>query len=173
MAEVIEISRERFDHRNQDDFKFKADPGITREIVELISHSKKEPAWMLQKRLKCFEIFQSLHLPTWGPDISTLDLSKITFYAEPNAMTNARSWDEVPAEIKRTFDKLGIPEAERKALAGVGAQYESINVYHNIKKELKDQGVIFEDFDYAVQHYPDLVKKYFMTKCVPPTLHKY
>ncbi len=173
MTEVIEISRERFDHRNEEDFKFKAEPGLTREIVELISRSKNEPAWMLQKRLRAFDIFQSLQQPAWGPDLSALDLRKITFYAEPNAKVNARSWDEVPEDIKKTFDKLGIPEAERKALAGVGAQYESMNVYHNIKKELQEQGVIFEDFDYAVQHHAELVKQYFMTKCVSPSLHKY
>ena len=173
MSRIIEISRERFDHKNEERFILKANPGISIEVVKLISKSKNEPEWMLQKRLKCLEIFNSMPNPSWGPDISKLDLRNITFFATPDSKSNADRWEDLPEDIKNTFEKLGIPEAERKALGGAGAQYESVTVYHSLKKNLKEKGVIFEDFDYAVQNYPELVKKYFMTKCVSPYLHKY
>lgn len=167
------ISRDRYDKANENQrYTFIAEPGITEDVVRKISEHNNEPDWMLQHRLKCLEIFKKSKLPTWGPDLSKLDLNKITYFLTPDAQKNATSWDDVPEEIKKTFDKLGIPEAEQKVLSGVGAQYDSMNIYHNIKKELKDQGVIFEDCDVALQKYPEIMKKYFM-KCVPPTLHKF
>lgn len=174
MAEqILEINRERYDQRNEEKLVYKANPGISREIVVEISKSKNEPEWMLKRRLQCFEIFQKLPIPSWGPSLKELNLDNIIFFMRPDAKKNARSWDDVPPEIKRTFERLGIPEAEQRALGGVGAQYESEVIYHNLKKELEDQGVIFVDCDVALQEHPELVKKYFMTSCVPPTLHKF
>ncbi|MBI4141027.1 Fe-S cluster assembly protein SufB [Candidatus Woesearchaeota archaeon] len=173
MAEAITITRELFDHADTENITFRVPPGLTKETIIAISNYKNEPDWMLQKRLEAFETFQRLPMPNWGPDISSLDLNKITYFAIPNAKNNSTDWDELPQEIKRTFDKLGIPEAEKTALAGVGAQYESSVVYHSIKKEWEDKGVIFLDMDVAIQEHPELVKKYFMTQCVPVSLHKF
>jgi Fe-S cluster assembly protein SufB len=169
----FDITPQTFDHKNKEDFIHKADPGLNREVVEMISKYKKEPEWMLQKRLKCLDIFNELKMPEWGPSLKDLDLDKITFFADPNSPKNAKSWEDLPEDIKNTFEKLGIPQAERDALAGAGSQYESQIVYHNLKKEWAEKGVIFEDFDVAVKEYPELVKKYFMTKCVSPRLHKF
>lgn len=169
---ALEMSRERFDHFNPEKLRLKVEPGIREEVVRMISAEKKEPEWMLQHRLKCFEIFQKLSMPNWGPSLTKLDLNKIHFFMRPDAKQNANKWEDVPEDIRKTFEKLGIPEAERTALAGAGAQYESDVVYHNLKKEWEEQGVIFLDCDVALQKYPELVKKYFM-KCVPPTLHKF
>jgi Fe-S cluster assembly protein SufB len=171
-VQEIDKSRDRFDHKNEENAKFRADFGVTKEIVEMISKDKDEPEWMLKHRLKCLELFHKLPMPKWGPSIDKLDLNEISFYLKPNAKKNANKWEDVPDDIKKTFEKLGIPEAERTALGGVGAQYESEIVYHSLKKELADKGVIFEDCDYALKHYPELMKKYFM-KCVPPSLHKF
>ena len=169
------VNREIYDHKNQERHILKASPGLNEEVIRLISQRKNEPEWMLDKRLKAFEIFKKLKMPDWGPDISLLinELNNITFYIDPDAKKNARSWDDVPEDIKKTFEKLGIPEAERKALSGAGAQYDSQTVYHNLKKEWEDKGVIFEDMDKALQEYPEIVKKYFMTNCVSPSLHKF
>lgn len=145
--------------------------GLDEDLVRFISQEKNEPEWMLKHRLKCLKIYNELPLPKWGPDLTKLDLDSITYYAKASDQ-QAESWDDVPEDIKTTFDKLGIPKAEQLVLAGVGAQYESNVIYHSIKKKYKDQGVIFEDFDVAVQKYPDLVKQYFM-KCVSPRLHKF
>lgn len=172
-SQVIEIDRSMYDHYNPDNLIYKSKPGLTKEIVEEISKQKNEPEWMLQKRLKAFEIFQKMPLPSWGPSLTELDLSNITYFQRPDAKKNATKWEDVPDEIKKTFERLGIPEAERKALAGAGTQYESEVVYHNLKKEWEDKGVIFSDCDVAVQEHPELVKKYFMTSCVPVTLHKF
>jgi len=173
MTEAIEINRETYDHVNEENLAYKAKPGLTREIVEEISRQKKEPEWMLQKRLKAFEIFQKMSMPKWGPDISDLDLNEIIFFQRPDAKRNATKWEDVPEDIKKTFEKLGIPEAERKSLAGAGAQYESDVVYHSLKKVWEDKGVIFLDCDEALKKHPELVKKYFMTSCVSPSLHKF
>src|SRR3989338_2695709 len=159
MAEqLLEINRERYDHYNPENLKYKAKPGLSKEIVIEISKQKNEPDWMLQKRLKAFEIFQKLPMPAWGPDLSKLDLNEIIFYQSPDAKRNAKDWNDVPADIKKTFEKLGIPEAERKALAGAGAQYESDVIYHSLKKEWEDKGVVLLDCDEALQKYPELVK---------------
>lgn len=146
---------------------------MPRETVIKISKDKKEPKWMLQKRLEALEIFNKKSIPEWGPDLSNLDLSEISYFVKPEAEKNSKSWEDVPIEIRETYEKLGIPEAEKKALGGVGAQYESEVIYHNLKKNLEEKGVIFLDMDVAVQTHPELVKKYFMTKCISPDLHKF
>src|SRR3989344_2796334 len=171
--EMFEISRETYDHYNEERLTFKAQPGISEELVRQISKDKQEPDWMLQKRLTGLKLFQEKPLPTWGPDLSHLNLDNIIYYMRPDAKKNAHSWEEVPKDIRETYERLGIPQAERSALGGVGAQYESEVVYHSLKKELEEKGVVFLDMDQAVKQYPDLVKKYFMTNCVPISLHKF
>lgn len=166
-------SRELYDSAVKEDLKFKSPEGLSEELIRQISKDKNEPEWMLEKRLESFGIFNSKPIPTWGPDLSELDLDKIHFYMRPNAERNSKTWEEVPKEIRDTYEKLGIPEAERKSLAGVGAQYESEVVYHNLKKDLEEKGVVFLDMDEAVQKHPELVKKYFMTDCIKPDLHKF
>ena len=166
------IDRSMFDAANKDTSRYKAAPGLTRDVVLQISKEKNEPAWMLEKRLKAYEYFMAAEMPTWGPDLSELDLDTISYFIQPDAREE-RSWDDVPEDIKQTFDKLGIPEAEKAALAGVGAQYDSEMVYHNIKEDLAKQGVVFVNMDTAVHEYPEMVKKYFMTQCVPINDHKF
>ncbi len=147
-------------------------PGLTEELVREISRRKKEPAWMLEKRLKAFQLFKEASMPTWGPPLSALDLDKINYFT-PAGTEEARVWEDVPENIRATFNRLGIPEAERTVLGGVGAQYDSDVVYHNLKEEWEREGVIFENMDTAVEKYSDLVKKYFMTRCVPINDHKF
>ena len=147
--------------------------GLSEEVVRLISSQKGEPEWMLEKRLAGLAAFLKTPLPNWGPSLANLDINNIRFYLDPDAKKNATSWEDVPADIKNTFQKLGIPEAEQKSLAGVGTQYESSVVYHNLKKEWEDLGVIFLDMDEALKQHPDLVREYFMTRCVPVTDHKF
>ncbi|MEM4710851.1 MAG: Fe-S cluster assembly protein SufB [Candidatus Woesearchaeota archaeon] len=168
----VDINRNLYDHYDEVKEKYKAPEGINEEIIRTISKYKNEPEWMLKKRLYSLKIFNELKMPEWGPSLEKLDLNKITYFVIPEAEANANDWEKVPENIKRTFEKLGIPEAERKALAGVGAQYDSQVVYHNIREDLKKKGVIFEDMDVAVQKYPELVKKYFMNN-VKPNLHKF
>lgn len=150
---------------------FRTQKGLTKEVVEEISRRKNEPEWMLEFRLKSLEHFYAKPMPTWGGDLTELDFDDITYYVKPSEK-QGRSWDEVPEEIKNTFDRLGIPEAEQKYLAGVSAQYESEVVYHNMQEELEEKGVIFCDTDTAVREYPELVKEYFGT-VVPPTDNKF
>ncbi|MEK6914042.1 MAG: SufD family Fe-S cluster assembly protein [Nanoarchaeota archaeon] len=167
------INRENYDHYNEERLTYKAEPGINEELVRKISTDKNEPEWMLQKRLNGLKIFKEKSLPEWGPDLSELDLDKIVYYMRPDAKKNAKSWDDVPEDIKRTYERLGIPQAEQRSLGGAGVQYESEVVYHNLKKELEDKGVIFLDMDEAVKEYPEMVRRYFMTTCVPIHLHKF
>ena len=170
---INELNREMFDHANPENNKYKAPEGLNEEIVREISRDKNEPKWMLQKRLKALEYFNSTPVPEWGPSLKDLDLNKISYYVKPDSVKNSRSWDEIPEDIKRTFERLGIPEAEREALAGVGSQYDSETVYHNLKKEWEEKGVIFEDCDIALKKYPELMKEYFMNKCIPINDHKF
>jgi Fe-S cluster assembly protein SufB len=153
-------------------YVFKTEPGLTERTIREISSEKNEPDWMLKRRLKSFEIFKSKPMPTWGPDLSELDFDKITFYIKPEER-KASSWEELPQDIRETFDRLGIPEYERRFLGGSGAMYESEVVYSKLKKELREMGVIFTDTDTAVKEYPELVKEYFMTECVPPSDNKF
>jgi Fe-S cluster assembly protein SufB len=168
---TIQINRDLYDSPDNHKPKFVAKPGLTKEIVELISKSKDEPEWMLKKRLQGLELFKKTALPNWGPSLKELNFDEIIYYVDPDAKETT-NWEDVPQEIKDTFDKLGIPEAEKKALAGVGAQYDSNIVYHNLIDSLKEKGVIFENMDVAVKKYPELVKKYFMTNCIPVHDHK-
>lgn len=148
--------------------------GLTLDIVKEISDFKGEPDWMREHRLKSFKIFESKPVPTWGPDLSHLDFGAIVGFVRPKGKEHkANTWDEVPTEIKDTFEKLGIPEAERKFLAGVGAQYDSEVLYKSLRKNISELGVIYTDMDSAVREYPELVKKYFMNKCVPATDNKF
>ncbi len=170
-TQVEEINQNIYDFRNKDDFEFKMKKGLSREIVEEISKRKNEPKWMLEIRLKALETYERLYLPTWGPDLSELNMDDISTYVKPKTDMKS-SWEDVPSEIKDTFDKLGIPKAEHEYLAGVGAQYDSEVVYHSIKDNLLKQGVIYTDFDSAVKEYPEIVKEYF-SKCVPISDHKF
>lgn len=143
---------------------FKAQRGLSEEVVRQISMHKEEPEWMLKFRLKALAIYNSKPMPTWGGDLSQLEatLDDIYFYLRPQDRME-RSWDDVPPEIKDTFEKLGIPEAERKVLAGVGAQYESEMVYHSLKKEWEEKGIIFESIEDGLKLYPDLFREHFST----------
>jgi len=141
-------------------------------LVRHISKTKNEPEWMLEKRLASLALWNKTALPSWGPDLSKLDLENMEYYVDPSA-TETDKWSEVPPEIAETFEKLGIPKAERDYLGGVGAQYDSGVVYHHLKKTLADKGVIFENMDVALEKYPEIVKKYFMTDCIPITDHKF
>ncbi len=160
----------KYDFRNEESYVFKARKGLDAGIVAEISAMKGEPPWMREFRLKALEIFQSKPLPQWGGRID-IDFQDIYYYLKPVA-EQGRSWDDVPAEIKSTFDKLGIPEAEKKFLAGVKAQYESEVVYGSLKEDLAKQGVIFTDTDSALREYPDLMRQYFST-IIPPTDNKF
>jgi len=173
MDNNFEIDRSLYDNPTKTEYNYVSEPGLSEKIIRKISKLKNEPAWMLQKRLDSYKIFKDLKMPTWGPDLSNLDLNKIIYYLDPKAKKNSKKWEDVPEEIKTVFEKLGIPEAERKALAGAGAQFESNTIYHNLKKDLEEKGVVFLDMDIAVKKYPELVKKYFMTSCISPRLHKF
>ncbi len=170
-TKIEDINRNIYDIKNKDEYEFKIKKGLSKDIVEEISAKKNEPSWMRDFRLKALDVYNSLKLPTWGPDLSCLNMDEIATYVKPKTKLS-NSWDDVDEDIKNTFDKLGIPEAEKKSLAGVGAQYDSEVVYHSMKEELKKQGVIYTDMETAVNEYPELVKKYFM-KCVPVYDHKF
>ncbi len=168
---IDDIDRERFDFRDADRSGYKTNKGLTAEIVTEISKLKNEPSWMLNHRLRSLEVYDRLPLPTWGPPLDELDMDQIVTYVKPD--TNLKSdWNEVPDYIKNTFERLGIPKAERDSLAGVGAQYDSEVVYHNIRRELLNQGVIYTDMETAVREHEDIVRQLFM-KLVPPEDHKF
>ncbi|AIS53503.1 FeS cluster assembly protein SufB [Thermoanaerobacter kivui] len=171
-TDVKDIDFSIYDVKDNIKYEYQTGKGLSKEVVLEISEQKNEPSWMRDFRLKALEIYQKMPMPTWGVDLSKLDIDSIIAYIRPSAKMQ-RSWDDVPEEIRRTFERLGIPEAERTALAGVGAQYDSEVVYHNIKENLTRQGVIFEDMDTAVKKYPDIIKEYFMTKNVTPYDHKF
>ncbi|MDU5470734.1 MAG: Fe-S cluster assembly protein SufB [Peptoniphilus harei] len=169
---VEDMDRGVYDIKNKFTFRSKTEKGLTEEIVRQISAEKDEPEWMLESRLKALKIFNEKENPSWGPDISEVDMDEITTYIRPDA-DMSDDWMNVPDEIRDTFDKLGIPEAEKESmLSGVGAQYDSEVVYHSIQKYLSDQGVIYTDFETGLKEYPEIVKKYF-SKCITPSLHKY
>lgn len=157
-----EIGDYRYGFRDKDVSVFRTERGLTRKVVEEISKMKEEPQWMLDYRLKALEHFYARPMPQWGGDLSGLDFDEIIYYVKPSEK-QGRSWDEVPAEIKQTFDRLGIPEAEQKYLAGVSAQYESEVVYQSLKEDLQELGIIFTDTDTALQEHEELFKEYFGT----------
>lgn len=171
------LSRDIFDTANPSPYADGAARGVSEELVRKISADKNEPAWMLEHRLLSLKIFREKEVPTWGADLSHLDLDDIIYYAPLGALAAGSSgtnedWGKVPEDIRKVYDRLGIPEAERKMLAGVGAQYESEVVYHKLKEKWEKLGVVFLDMDVAVRDHPELVKQYFM-KCVPPSDHKF
>jgi len=145
--------------------------GLSEETVRSISKEKNEPSWIEEIRTKALKLFYELPDPTWGPDLSLLNIDEIATYVKPNSKEE-RTWDDVPDDIKNVFDKLGIPESEKKSLAGVGAQFDSEVIYHNLEEKMKEKGVIYTNFDTAIKEYPELLKKYF-TKIVPLIDHKY
>lgn len=145
--------------------------GLNEEVIKSISKEKNEPEWILNIRLKALDLFYKLPDPNWGPDISYLDISKLATYVKASNKEE-RSWDDVPENIKDIFNKLGIPESEKTSLAGVGAQFDSEVIYHNVEEKLKAKGVIYQNFDTAIKEHPDLVREYF-TKAVPLIDHKY
>lgn len=164
----------RYGFRDPENYVYKSKKGLSHEIVEEISWMKGEPEWMRRFRLKALDIFLSKPLPWWAARLDLLqeiDFSDIYYYIRPTDKRGT-SWDEVPEYIKNTFDRLGIPEAERKFLAGVTAQYESEVVYHSIREDLERQGVIFLDMDSGLREYPELVKQYFGT-VIPPGDNKF
>ncbi len=152
-------------------YVFTSKRGLTRDTVIEISKLKNEPQWMLDFRLRSYDIFMKKPMPNWGGDLGKIDFNNIYYYARASEKTE-KNWDDVPADVKATFDKLGIPEAEKKFLAGVGAQYESEVVYHNLREDLAKQGVLFLDTDTALKEHPDIFKKYF-GKVIPPEDNKF
>jgi Fe-S cluster assembly protein SufB len=158
----------QYDYQLPENYFFKSEKGLTRRTVERISYYKSEPEWMLKFRLRAFEIAEKKGRPSWGADISALDFNNIYFYIRPEEHQGTTdNWDDIPKEVRETYRRLGIPEAEQKALAGVGAQYESEMVYHNLKDEWEKKGVIFLDSDTGLKEHPEVFREYFAT-VVPP-----
>ncbi len=154
---------ERYGFHDAENYLYKAPKGLTRELVEKISEFKSEPEWMREFRLKAYDHFMARPMPTWGsPFLAEVDFENIHYFVRASERSE-RSWDDVPEDVKKTFDRLGIPEAERKFLAGVGAQYESESVYHQVNEQLEAQGVVFMDMDTALKEHEDLVHEYFAT----------
>ena len=170
-VDVRDSYTEKYGFHDTEQHVFKSRKGLDAGIVREISMMKGEPPWMLDYRLKALEIFEKKPIPTWGGDVSGIDFQNIFYYVKPTS-DEAKSWDDVPADMKRTFDKLGIPEAEQKFLAGVGAQYDSEVVYHKIKESLEKQGVIFLSCDHGLRDHPDLFKQYFGT-VIPSSDNKF
>ncbi len=171
-AEVKPMDYSKYDfHDSTDTYAEKFPKGISEDVVKRISERKGEPEWMTQFRIRSYRHFVSRPMPTWGADLSHINFDDIYYYLKPTEK-GSESWEDVPENIKRTFDRLGIPEAERKFLAGVGAQYDSEVVYHKIQKELQEQGVIFLGMDQGLKEYPEIVKKYFGT-IIPPEDNKF
>lgn len=159
---IPDIDRGMYDIINPERHRYVVDKGLTEDIIREISREKNEPEWMLAHRLASLAIYKEKPIPTWGADLSDLDVENIVHYVRPDTDMQ-HSWDDVPADIKETFERLGIPEAERKSLAGVGAQYDSEVVYHSVREDLKAQGVIYTDIETALREHPDVIQKYFMT----------
>ena len=168
---VEDIERTLYDIKDADNSAYKSESGLTEEIIRDISARKHDPEWMLEFRLKSLETYNKLSLPTWGPSLEDLDMDRIITYVQPDAKMTG-NWKDVPEDIKDTFDRLGIPEAEQKSLGGVGAQYDSEVVYHSIQEDMVKQGVIYTDMETAIREHEDIVKEYFM-KLVPPKDHKF
>ncbi|MFC0523853.1 Fe-S cluster assembly protein SufB [Pontibacillus salicampi] len=166
-----EIGEYQYGFSDKDVSIFRTERGLTEAVVREISRQKEEPEWMLDFRLKALKQFYKMPMPQWGGDLNELDFDEITYYVKPSEKSE-RSWDEVPEEIKQTFDKLGIPEAEQKYLAGVSAQYESEVVYHNMQEDLESQGIVFKDTDTALKENEELFREYF-GKIIPPADNKF
>lgn len=169
---IEDVDRSIYDIRNDERDMYKVNQGLTADIVEQISREKHDPEWMRQFRLDCLDIYNKTPMVDWGPSIEGLNMDEIVTYVRSNTPMKGK-WTEVPDDIKNTFEALGIPDAERKSLAGVGAQYDSELVYHNVREEVAAQGVVYTDMESALTgEYAELVKKHFM-KLVPPRDHKF
>ncbi len=170
---VADVDRSFYDFRYAENNAYKVESGLTPDIVAEISEEKGDPEWMREFRLRSLDIFNQLKMPDWGPSIEGLDMDNIVTYVRPNTDRMHTRWEDVPDDIKNTFERLGIPQSERTSLAGVGAQYDSELVYHNVRKEVAEQGVIYTDIESALHgDYADIIKAHFM-KLVPPTDHKF
>ena len=172
-TQVADIDRSLYDFRYEEDESSFLDSGITPDIIREISAEKGDPAWMTEFRLRSLGIYNSSEMPQWGPDISGLDMDRIVTYIRPKKGMQS-DWNDVPDDIKETFEKLGIPQAERESLAGVGAQYDSELVYHNVRREVAESGVVYTDLESAMhdERYEDMIRSHFM-KLVPPSDHKF
>ena len=161
-SQVADIDRSVYDIRDKEDDAYRMQEGLTPEIIDTLSKEKDDPVWMQQFRLESLQIYNEMPIPDWGPSIEGLDMDHIATYVRPKTdMKN--DWKDVPQDIKDTFERLGIPQAERKSLAGVGAQYDSELVYHNVKAEGAAQGVVYTDMESALKgEYADMGRKYFM-----------
>ena len=169
---VADVDRSIYDIRDVEHDAYRMESGLTPEIVDKLSKEKGDPVWMQQFRLQSLQIYNELHLPDWGPSLEGLDIDHIATYVRPNTKMQ-NDWANVPQDIKDTFERLGIPQAERKSLAGVGAQYDSELVYHNVRDEVAAEGVVYTDMESALKgEYADMVRKYFM-KLVTPRDHKF
>ncbi|MBO5609238.1 MAG: Fe-S cluster assembly protein SufB [Eubacterium sp.] len=170
---VEDVDRSLYDFRNVDEDVYKVAEGLTPEIVRQISKEKNDPEWMLELRLKSLDIYNNMEMKEWGPPIDGLHMENIVTYIKPKDNKMSADWDEVPEEIKDTFERLGIPQAERESLAGVGAQYDSELVYHNVREEVAAQGVIYTDLESAMHgEYGDMIREHFM-KLITPQDHKF
>ncbi|MBQ9488837.1 MAG: Fe-S cluster assembly protein SufB [Lachnospiraceae bacterium] len=170
---VEDVDRSFYDFRFEDRDNYRVSSGLTEEIIRQISKEKHDPDWMLEFRLQSLKVFEQMPMTTWGPSIKGLDLQNIVTYVRPNTERMHAKWEEVPENIKETFERLGIPQSERESLAGVGAQYDSELVYHNVRKEVADLGVVYTDIESALRgEYADMIRERFM-KLVPPTDHKF
>lgn len=171
-TEELNMDYSKYDFKDSTDlYVYTSKKGLSRGTIEEISRIKNEPQWMLDFRLRSYDIFMKKPMPVWGGDLSKINFQNIFYYTKASEK-QSKSWDDVPDSVRKTFDKLGIPEAEKKFLAGVGAQYESETVYHNLREDLSKQGVIFSDTDTAVKEHPDILKKYF-GKVIPPEDNKF
>ena len=171
-SENLNMDYSKYDYKDSTEmYVYTRKKGLSREVVEEISRMKDEPQWMLDFRLRSYDIFMKKPMPNWGGSLGQIDFNNIYYYAKASEKTE-KDWDNVPAEVKATFDKLGIPEAEKKFLAGVGAQYESEVVYHHLREDLAKQGVLFLDTDTALKEQPEIFKKYF-GKVIPPEDNKF
>jgi len=168
---LSEINTQKYGFKDPEKYIFKSPKGLNSAIVRQISEMKGEPQWMREFRLKALAQFECMPMPKWGPDLSGFDLNDLYYYVKPSD-TQGNTWDEVPETIKNTFERLGIPEAEQKFLAGVGAQYESEMVYHSIQEQLSKQGVIFLSIEEGLRQHPDVFREYF-GKAVPPSDNKF
>ena len=171
-SQVADIDRSIYDIRDAEHDAYRMEAGLTPAIVEKLSKEKNDPAWMEQFRLESLQIYNNMRVPDWGPSLDGLDIDHIATYVRPNTKMQ-NNWENVPQDIKDTFERLGIPQAERKSLAGVGAQYDSELVYHNVRAEVAAQGVVYTDMESALHgEYADMVRRYFM-KLVTPRDHKF
>src|SRR3989344_3101588 len=159
---VMELDYSKWDFKKPENYDIKFAKGLSENVVREISRIKKEPEWMLEFRLNALKMFYKKEMPSWGGDLSKIDFNDIVYYASSTSKSSGK-WEDVPADIKNTFDRLGIPEAERKFLGGVEAQYESEVVYHSIREDLEKKGVIFTSMDQGLKDYPEIVKKHFAT----------